>query len=283
MVAAGLVAAAGAIYASSLLYNNAVAEPRTLSQRHDDLPGSVSSKTLRVVELGDRAIPTLAQDVQSGTPEERRKAIEILGAIRTPAVLPVLRKALADADLGIQLSALAALGRTGLSEAAPDVWPWTERADDIQRLRAVVVLGLIAPPSDLQRLLTEAKKYPQAEGWVWYWAAGQVQRRAAAKTATGKPFVPPAPIPKTLDDAARQQAEVDAELAALAAGADVAKHALRLAELTACNFDTWDVGHQIARQVIAVAGPNAVRSMGVDAAVAPAPALKTATLPGAVP
>ena len=283
MVAAGLTVVAGGIYASSLLYRNAIAEPRTLAQRHDDLPGTVSTKTLRVVELGDRAVETLAEDVRSGTPDQRRKAFEMLGAIGTPAVLPVLKTALADPELGIQLSALAALGRAGLVDAAPLVWPWTERTDEIQRLRAVVVLGLVAPASDVPRLLAEAAKYPQAEGWVWYWAAGQAQRRAAAPKAEGRRFLPAAPIPKTLDDAAKLQGEVDAVHAALATGQDVAKNALKLAELTACNFDTWDVGHQIARQVIAVAGPNAVRTMGVEAVPPPAPSLKTTTLPGAAP
>ena len=282
VVAVGLALVVGAVYGSSHLYSSLVREPRILEQRHLDEPGLVSARSLRVVELGKKAIPTLQADIASGSPVQKRKAIELLGAIRDPAVVPALGKAMADPDLGVQLAALAALGRTGMPQAVSVVWPWTERKDDIQRLRAVVVLGLVSPPSDVDRLLAESRKVQGTERWVWSWAAGQTMRRAEAKPAQdgGRPFVSAAPIPPTIDEAAQMQADVEEVHAALEGETDLRKHARRLAELTARTFDTWDIGHQIALQVIAVAGPNAVRSMGVQAAV-PTPSLKIATLPGA--
>ena len=121
------------------------------------------------------------------------------------------------------------------------------------------------------------------------WAAGRILRRLALESQRrvedrqkqgqidtpgeaklSRSYVPAAPVPQTDDEAVQMQADVSATLAAIDAGKDLEAQAKRLDELTDLGFDTWNIGHQVAAQVLAIQGPLAFRHPAGSDTLAPA-------------
>lgn len=264
-VAVGLGVVGMLVWGSMILHERVIEAPRLLEQRHDDPPGRVGTASTRISRLGDQAVPTLLEDLKGGSPLKRAKSLELLSTIDDPRVVPALGAALQDKDITVKLAALSGLGRTGKPEAAKAIWPLTDRDDELVRLRAVAALGLVGGPDDAKLLLQKALEVTGHERYLMAWAAGHIERRQQSVQAGKKGYVAAAPMPQDDAAAAKLQADVDAVHAELDAGRDLAKNGLRLAELTDLSFSTWDFGHQITLQGMAVMGPRAVR-LGGDAA-----------------
>jgi HEAT repeat protein len=261
LVAVGLGVLVALILASRWAFEAYVETPRLLDRRFDDPPGRVGMASTMVADLKERAVPTLIADLASEQPQRRSKAVELLSSIDDPRVVPTLAKVLKDPDLGVRMAALGGLARTGKAEAAAVLWPLTESHDDFLRMRAYVALGVVGMPADADRLLT--KELPQFQGqerYVVAWAAGRILRRIELNDP--KRYVAAAKSPETDEDSQRIQAQVDAALAEIDAGRDLALNAKRLDELTDLGFSTWDVAHQVGAQVLAVTGPMSLRRAG---------------------
>jgi hypothetical protein len=268
LVALGLAAVALVVWATTFWHEDAVEVPRLLEKRFEDPPGRVGNTTTRISKLGAKAVPTLVGDLKSTTVSERAKALELLSTIDDPRVVPALASALQDADTGVRLTAMAGLARTGKREAAKALWTLVENPSDLIRLRALVALGLTGGPDDAAKLLADLAKVTGHERYVQAWAAGRIHRRAVAQNG----YLPAAP--DGMDDAAEQriQGEVDTVLQALDKLEDPLGNAKKLSQLTDVAFATWDQGHQLAVQTLAVLGPLAVRrSTGESAVAAPPP------------
>lgn len=267
LVAVGLAAIAGLVRLSMWAHERYVEVPRLLSQRFDDPPGHVGDMTTRISHLGTLAVPTLLADLDGKDAVHRSKALELLSTLTDPRVVPALGKSLQDKDTGVQLAAIAALARTGLPAAAEQLWPVLDRTDDLTRLRATIALGLCGTHADAQRLLTELGKAEGIDRAAQAWAAGRIERRIAHGDVHG--YLRAAPVPSDNVDARRIQDEVDAARVALDAGRDIAAQAAHLSELTDLDYATWDYGHQLGAQLLALGGPLALHAAGGADALAP--------------
>lgn len=269
LVAVGLGVLVALVVLSRQAYEAYVETPRLLDRRFDDPPGRVGMASTMVSDLKERAVPTLIADLESKDAQRRSKAVELLSSIDDPRVVPTLAKVLKDPDLGVRMAALGGLARTGKAEAAAVLWPLTETQDDFLRMRAYVAIGVVGTPADADRLLT--KELPQLQGqerYVAAWAAGRILRRIELNDP--KRYVPAAKNPETDEESRAMQAQVDAALAEIDAGRDLAVNAKKLDELTDLGFSTWDVSHQVSAQILAVTGPMALRRAGGAQDLAPA-------------
>ena len=269
LVAVGLGVVALAVWATTFWHEDAIEVPRLLDKRFEDAPGRPGSTTTRISKLGAKAVPTLVRDLASSKVTERQKALELLSTIDDPRVVPALALGLRDKDLGVQLIALAGLGRTGKPEAAAALWGLTEVPNELVRYRALVGIGLTGQQADADRLLRDLATVSGHERYVQAWAAGRILRRLANPDPKG--YLPGAPVPADEADAVRLQADVDAVHAALDKLEAPRQNAMLLSERTDIAFATWDQGHQIALQVVAVNGPQAVRRGSAENVVAPPP------------
>lgn len=270
LYAVGLATLALLVWASSLLHDKYVATPRLLEKRFNDPVGHVGMTSTRIANLGKDAVPTLLADVARGTPAQRSKSLELLASIDDVRVVPTLAESLRDADVGVRLTALAGLGRTGKAEAAAALWPLTDSDDDLIRLRAIVALGLCGAEVDIPKLLTAAQKVTGQERALFAWSAGRLQRRLASlKANADKPeiagYVPAAPDYVSDEEIHARQVDIDVLVADIEAGKDLRLNGLKLNELTDVGFATWNLGHQIAIQVLAVRGPERALAAGGDA------------------
>ena len=261
LYAIGLGIVAVLVWASSVFFEKFVENPRLLDKRFHDPVGQVGMTSTRIAHLGAAAVPTLVADMGSGAPAERSKSLELLSGIDDPRVVPTLAGALKDGDIGVRLTALAGLGRTGKLEAAQALWPLTQSADDLLRLRAIVALGLCGGEADVAKLVAAALATAGQERALLAWSAGRVQRRLQSlKANADKPeiagYVAPAPEYTSDEQIHARQVDIDMLLADIDAGKDIAKNGVKLNELTDVGFATWNQGHQIAIQVLAVAGPE---------------------------
>ncbi len=258
-VAAGLLAVLGLMAASVYWYQREVEGERTLKARFDDPRGVAGLNTAKVAALGDRAVETLISDMRGADVERRYKAIEMLGAIDDPRVVPALAELTASADLTNQLNGVAGLARTGRPEAAEKLWPLTQQKDETLRLRSIIALGLCGGDADLARLEVAIPKAGSPDRYLMGWALGHIQRRLDSFKAGHKGYVTAAP--EIVDEAQsiRVQLEVDAALAQIDKGSELREAGKKLAALTDINFATWDYGHQIALQVLAIGGPRQFR------------------------
>lgn len=244
-------------------YQRQVEGERVLKTRFDDPQGQAGLSTSRVAALGDRAVPTLLDDLKAPEGERRYKAMELLGSIDDPRVVPALGPLLADKDVSVRLAGVAALARTGKHEAAEKLWPLLQGSEDLERQRVIVALGLVCTADDFDKLEAAAKAAHGFDRTLLAWALGHAQRRDASLKAGRKGYVPPAPEPIDEADAARIQTQTAETLAQIDAGTDLRAAGLKLAELTDVNTATWDIGHQIALQVLAVSGPGQFRKAHV--------------------
>ena len=273
MVAIGLGILVGLVVASRWAFEAFVETPRLLAKRFDDPPGRPGMASTMVADLQERAVPTLLADLQSQVPAQRCKALELLSGIDDPRVVPALAKAMKDPDVGVRMSALGGLARTGKAEAAAVLWPLTDADDDFVRMRALVALGVVGTQADADRLLNqELAKVHGQERYVTAWAAGRILRRIELNDP--KRYVPAAKQPESEVDSLRLQAEVDALLVKLDNAEDLVANAKKLDELTDLGFATWDIAHQVGAQVLAVTGPLALRPAGGAQELAPTPPSK---------
>ena len=278
VVSLGLGALAGLVWLSMWAHERYVEVPHLLAQRFDDPPGHVGDSTTRISHLGALALPTLLADLDGSDPAHRSKALELLSTIKDERVVPALGRALKDKDVGVQLAAISGLARTGLASAAQQLWTALERTDDLTRLRATIALGLCGTHADAQRLLTELKKADGTDRAAMAWAAGRIERRIAHGDVHG--YLRAAPVATSPEEARRIQDEIDAVRVALDAGKDVAAQASMLSELTDLDYATWDYGHQMAAQLLALGGPLALHAAGgADALAPPKPTERHLELP----
>ncbi len=270
VVALALLAVLASLVAIYFLYQKSVEDPRMLRGRFDDPPGQAGMSTVRVAAMGERAVPTLIGDLDSHSGERRSKAMEMLGGIDDPRVIPALAGQMARGELSGQLAAMAALARTGKPEAAAHIWPLTENRNEIVRYRAWIAIGLCGGDQDQKRLIELGKTLGDTDLYVVAWAVGHLQRRTESIAAGHKGYVRPAPDPGDEADIARVQAGVDEALQQIDKGADLVAAGKQLAELTDCDFQRSDIGHQIALQLIAIGGPRQFRGAGQqDAPIGP--------------
>jgi len=265
-VALALLALLLALVAIYFAYQKSVEDPRMLRSRFDDPPGQTGLSTVRVAAMGERAVPTLLADLESHSSDRRTKAMELLGAIDDPRVVPALAAYMAKGELSVQLAAMAALARTGKVTAAAPIWPVAENRNEIVRYRAWVAIGLCGGPDDQKRLVELGTKLGDTDLYVVAWAIGHMQRRFDSVKAGRQGYVPPAPDPGEEAEVARVQAAVDEVLRQIDQGADLLVAGKQLAELTDCDFQRGDVGHQIALQLIAIGGPRQFRGAGAQEA-----------------
>ena len=270
LYAIGLALVATLVWASSIFFEKFVENPRLLEKRFHDPVGRVGMTSTRIAHLGADAVPTLIGDMDRGSAAERSKSLELLSGIDDPRVVPTLATALKDGDIGVRLTALAGLGRTGRPAAAAAWWPLTQTDDDLLRLRAIIALGLCGGEADVAKLVAAATAATGQERALFAWSAGRVQRRLASlKQNADKPeiagYVAPAPAYTNDEQIHARQVDVDVLLADIDAGKDLAINGVKLNELTDVGFATWDQGHQIAIQVLAVRGPEKALAPAGDA------------------
>lgn len=260
LVATGLLIVLGAVVLVTYWYQREVEGERTLKSRFDDPPGVAGMNTAKVAALGDRAVETLLADIGGKDLDRRYKAMEMLGAIDDPRVVPALAQLANSDDLTNQLNGVAGLARTAKAQAAEKLWPLTASKDETLRLRSIVALGLCGAEADLARLEAASPKAGDPERYLYAWALGHLLRRLDSIKAGHNGYVQPAPQPKDEAEATRIQGEVDAALTQIDKGVGLRAAGKHLAELTDVNFATWDYGHQIALQVLAIGGPRQFRS-----------------------
>ncbi len=270
LYAIGLGVVATLVWASSIFFEKFVENPRLLEKRFNDPVGRVGMTSTRIAHLGSAAVPTLVGDMERGSAAERSKSLELLSGIDDPRVVPTLAAALKDGDAGVRLTALAGLGRTGKTEAAAVLWTLTQSDDDMLRLRAIIALGLCGNESDLAKLIKAAQATDGQERSLFAWSAGRLQRRLASlKANADKPeiagYVPPAPEYTSDEQIHARQVDIDVLLADIEAGKDILQNGVKLNELTDVGFATWNQGHQIAVQVLAVRGPERAFASAGDA------------------
>ena len=138
------------------------------------------------------------------------------------------------------------------------------------RLRAIVALGLCGGDADVAKLVAAAQAITGQERALFAWAAGRLQRRLASlKLNADKPeiagYVAPAPDYTSDEQIHARQVDVDVLLADIEAGKDILQNGVKLNELTDVGFATWNQGHQIAIQVLAVRGPEKALAPAGDA------------------
>lgn len=276
LVALALLGLLGLVVALYFVYQSQVEDPRLLRSRFDDPPGQAGLTTVRIRAMGERAVPTLLEDLNSSNAERRSKAMELLGSIDDPRVIPALGELVARQDISSQLAGVSALARTGKPEAAARVWPLAQSNDDIVRVRALIALGLCAGQADLPKVLAATKAAGDTDKYVWAWTLGHLQRRLEIGAGNPLARVPEAPSPVDDADSARIQSEVNETLRRIDTEADPSAAAKRLAELTDLNFSRGDFAHAVSLQVLALAGPRQIRSANLPEGkpLPVAPALK---------
>lgn len=270
LYAIGLGILALLVWISARAHELYVETPQLLAKRFHDPVGQVGMTSTRIAALGEKAVPTLLEDVQKANPAQRSKSLELLSSIDDPRVIPSLAGALQDGDAGVRLTAIAGLGRTGKAAAAQALWPLVQSDDDLVRLRAIVALGLCGAEADIDKLLAAAMKVKGQERALLVWSAGRVQRRLESlKRTSDTPgvagYVSAAPQPDTDEGVHKLQVDVDLILAEIDAGKDLKHNGVKLNELTDVGFATWNQAHQIAIQVLAVRGPEKALSPVGDA------------------
>ncbi len=263
MVASVFAIIGGGVYASAVAHHEFVQKPRMMKSRHSEPVGTPGMATTQITRMGSEAVPVLLDDIKQDKPmAERQKSLEMLSGIDDPRVLPALVKTLGDADVGMQLSAVAGLARRGKPDAFDALWKLKDHESDLMRHRAYVALGLVADQSQIPRLLDEADKSAGKDRYLLYWAAGYTQRRqdAAKKSEYARPVA--APIPENPPGERKLRAEI-AEMKRRIRDKEGNRQELakELARLTSVAFTTWDYGKQLAHQTIAINGPGAIRGL----------------------
>lgn len=278
-IAAGAGLLVGLVYLSVQAHHAYVEVPHLLENRHAEPVGHPGRVTTSIAQLGAEAVDTLIHDLDGDNEGAmRRKSLEILSGIQDPRVLPALASALADEDLGVRMAAIAGIARFGDEAGAAPLWTALENAGDWISQRMIIALGLVGGEADIDRLVARANETQGHERHLFAWAAGQAQRRKTERDQIGR--VPPSPAPVDTDDELRIQAEVDALIVELDAGPVTRENALRFAQRTAVEFGTWDYGHQISYQTLAVAGPLVLRGTARMDAV-PVPVRRKKAVPPA--
>ncbi|MSQ84504.1 MAG: HEAT repeat domain-containing protein [Myxococcales bacterium] len=267
VVGLALLALLGLVVFVYFAYQKSVEDPRLLRSRFDDPPGQMGMSTVRVSAMGDRAVPTLLEDLRSHSAERRTKAMELLGSIEDPRVIPALARLVANPDISVQLTAMAALARTAKAEAAVPIWLLASSRNEIVRYRAWVAIGLCGGVADQHRMLALAQEIGDTDRYVLAWAIGHMQRRFDSLATGNKGYVSAAADSGEDAEVARVQAEVDATLQQIDQGIDLPQASKKLAELTDGEFARGDFGHQIALQVLAIAGPRQWRGLRAPEAV----------------
>ncbi len=283
VVATGLLLLLGAVVLVIYWYQREVEGERTLKTRFDDPPGVAGMNTAKVAALGDRAVETLLSDMRGQDLDKRYKAMEMLGAIDDPRVVPAMADLANSSDLTNQLNGVAGLARTAKPEAAEKLWPLTTSKDETLRMRSIVALGLCGAEADLARLEAAIAKAGEPERYLFAWSLGHLQRRLDSLKAGHSGYVQPAPVPQDEAEATRTQQAVDAALGQVDKGQDLRAAGKKLAELTDINFATWDYGHQIALQVLAIGGPRQFRSARAPDAVPPPAGVQPRPTPAPAP
>ncbi|MEY3011843.1 MAG: hypothetical protein RIT45_578 [Pseudomonadota bacterium] len=280
-VAAGGGLLAGLVYLSVQAHHHYVEVPHLLENRHSEPVGHPGRVTTSIAQLGGEAVGTLIDDIGSESEgAKRRKSLEILSGIEDPRVLPALAAALSDPDLGVRMAAIAGIARHGDPKGADALWKALDSAGDWLSQRIIVAIGLVGADADVDKCVERANATRGHERHLFAWCAGQGQRRQKERDQIGR--TPPAPAPVDADDEVRIQAEIDLLINELDAGPVNRDSALRFAQRTAIEFGTWDYGHQISYQTIAIAGPLVVRGAArMDAVPVPVRKKKPAPTPTA--
>src|SRR6185437_14985142 len=97
-----------------------------------------------------RGVAPLAVLVRTGDEEERLRACRALGRIGKPAVVPILREALADERWTVRAQAARALGGSTARDCIPDLelaladGAWWVRANAAETLRTAGTAGVAA-------------------------------------------------------------------------------------------------------------------------------------------
>ena len=145
--------------------------PRLLAELRSSDPQASGQARLKLLQLGEPAVPALAEMLRSGTPAERVAAANTLWGMgqRGGASVPDLAATLADPDTELRVAAAMALQNMG-EVAAPAVPALTKAVSDRDvrvRQAAVKALGAIGPPASaalpaLTRVLRRGS-WPEAE------------------------------------------------------------------------------------------------------------------------
>src|SRR5512139_1044885 len=125
--------------------------PRLLAELRSSDPQTSGQARLKLLQLGEPAVPALAEMLRSGTPAERVAAANTLWGMgpRGGAAAPDLAATLADPDTELRVAAAMALQNMG-EVAAPAVLALTKAISDRDvrvRQAAVKALGAIGPPA----------------------------------------------------------------------------------------------------------------------------------------
>jgi len=145
--------------------------PRLLAELRSSDPQASGQARLKLLQLGEPAVPALAEMLRSGTPPERVAAANTLWGMgqRGGAAVPDLAATLADPDAELRVAAAMALQNMG-EVAAPAVPALTKAISDRDmrvRQAAVKALAAIGPPASaalpaLTRVLRRGS-WPEAE------------------------------------------------------------------------------------------------------------------------
>ncbi len=95
----------------------------------------------KLVWLGEKAVPALAEALAKGTPETRIFAAQTLALIADASAKAPLEKALGDKEAAVRLHALDALSRFGKLEASDELRRLRDR-DSNRDVRSVAGFGL---------------------------------------------------------------------------------------------------------------------------------------------
>jgi len=145
--------------------------PRLLAELQGGDPQASGQARLKLLKLGEPAVPALAEMLRSGTPAERVTAANTLWGMgrRARAAVPDLAATLADPDAELRVAAAMALENMG-DAAAPAVPALTKAITDRDkkvRQAAVKALGAIGPLATAALpVLTRAlrrQSWPEAE------------------------------------------------------------------------------------------------------------------------
>jgi HEAT repeat protein len=145
--------------------------PRLLAELRSSDPQASGQARLKLLQLGEPAVPALAEMLRSGTPAERVAAVNTLWGMgpRARAAVPDLVATLADPDPALRVAAAMALENMG-DTAAPATQALAKAITDRDlrvRQAAVKALGAIGPPAAaavpaLTRVLRRGS-WPEAE------------------------------------------------------------------------------------------------------------------------
>jgi hypothetical protein len=145
--------------------------PKLMTELRGSDPQASGQARLKLLQLGEPAVPALAEMLRSGTPADRIAAANTLWGMgqRARAAVPDLAETLADADPELRVAAAMALQNMG-DAAAPAVPSLTKAISDRDlrvRQTAVKALGAIGPSARaalpaLTRVLRRGS-WPEAE------------------------------------------------------------------------------------------------------------------------